>query len=404
MQGLYIDVPDPNQPYTISEQLNAATHVAAVDGSRILVDANGWSFPSLGWGSSWVSDRNHALVVIPRSEYTRRQTVPSLAHPTFPFQVIGLDAASPATIAMTPAVAAHSSPAVAGNPRGPLYTDEGRQSLLALPATGGSVALRNVRAGRARVTVFGAGVPTVLDLDSVRGTRDVITTSASGLSLRTQVAKVVDVGLTQRTSGGYLQAAVHAVSSRAGAVSVALTGGALTARSTGSGVVKFSVSTVGGRRGGSTQTFAVSVAAGQPVVVPTAQFALPVNSVVVRVGAGSSAQTRRVAVGHPSLARIARLGLASRHAATATVTSAAFALSSVASRASARITVSVYRGRTLVASASRVCASACTRAVGVSVAWHAPHGVYRTVVTVVVRRGSSAVGLVTGARAAVFRN
>ena len=48
--------------------------------------------------------------------------------------------------------------------------------------------------------------------------------------------------------------------------------------------------------------------------------------------------------------------------------------------------------------------TSCSRAVGVSVAWRGPHGLYRTLVTVVVRRGTSAVGLVASQRAANFRN
>ena len=210
--------------------------------------------------------------------------------------------------------------------------------------------------------------------------------------------------MTQRAAGGYLQALVHANSSRAGVVTVGLSGAALTVRTTGAGPVSFTVSSVGGRHGGATQTFAVGANAGQPLVIPTGQFAVPSDSVLVRVGSGRDVATRRVAAAHPALATVVGLGVASRKAKTSTVTSAAAALSAVARGASARVTVSVYRGRTLVASATRVCMTSCSRAVGVSVAWRGPHGLYRTLVTVVVRRGTSAVGLVASQRAANFRN
>ena len=400
----WVDVYDPNYPYTTAEDTDTtgATHESRLNRSRIRLVGSTWSlqFPD---GTMWGGNLNgltSSLVVVPLSEASKKQLLPSLFDVGQIISLLGSlmsfgSAGGTATVSPGAGLLAYPS------------MNASTTSGLFLPAptgpttssTGGSVHLTGTNAGTVDGLVVADGTSVASALGLRPGTDVTVQKVVGGQSVTSDTALPSTI-VSSRSNRPGLTSTLSYVAPAGSTVSVTQSASALSVRSSAPLTLKVRIDNRSTRSAGVTRVLSVALPAGARLVVPAAALAATTPTLVATVGG------HRVVLRSPRVllgTAVVRSVASSR--ARSTLSVAATVAVKAKKGALGTVVLVLTRGGRVVAT-KRFAVTARAAALGTPVVYRwrlaASRGLVLRV-TAVVAAPSSASGVVSATRAAVAR-
>ncbi len=396
-----VDLYDNNKEYLATEDSDTSgvTHVGRQDGSRIYLDANGWSYDmgSSTWGGAWL-DPFAGIMVLPYSFVAQKMHIPSLSNLSALASSLvsfgspgdaGVASASPVTPVALPIGAVPLS--YGGNASGGLFAVSGTQRL----------SLRATADAPYQVSVVGRGGGTSVMTSARTGTVDSVVPLTGGLSLTTATAKAMTLTNAFRAAKSVLATTMSATGGAGSTTFLRVSGGVLSAGSTSGGPVSFTTSSTSLRGSVAPQTrrFVVTLAPGDSLRVVTAALSVAGPTLSVSVTHGGVSRVVRVKATTVAVATVRPLALVTSVSRGHGIASARVLIRTVAKGTQGTVTVSVFAKGKRIATRSVTCRVCRVGSLAAAVPWLARRGTYTIEVTLVLSQG----GVLTGQVSRVLR-
>ncbi|MFN8156193.1 MAG: hypothetical protein U0R68_02140 [Candidatus Nanopelagicales bacterium] len=400
----WVDVYDPNYPYTKAEDLDTtgATHESRLTRSRIHLVGTTWSlqFPD---GTVWQGNLNgltSSLVVVPLSEAAKKQLLPSLFDVGQIISLLGSlmsfgSTGGKATVTAGPGLLAY--PAINASTTSGLFLPAPTGPTTSSSA--GSVHLAGTSAGTVDGLVVADGT-TVASALGLRPGTDVTVQKVVGGQLVTTDTALPSTITTTRAGSTSLTSTLSYVAPAGSTVSVAQTTSGLSVRSTAPLALRIRVDNRSTRSAGVTRTIALALPARTTLAVPAAVLSGSASTVVATLNG------RRVALAAPRVvAGTAAVKSVASTRTGSTLTVAASVAVKAKRGAKGTVILVLTRGGRIVAT-KRFAVTARAAALGTPVVYRwrltASRGLVLRV-TAVVAVPTSASGVVSATRGTVAR-